>query len=133
MKRLLKAEGLSFPDIAIVIANCDGAIEERKYSAADCEIIFARGVEKGRAEEANKQQAPPEFYDADGQPRWYEIAKFCRSNDAKLRDDWEREFIASVAARTAVRGPTEKQAKHLITIFVRLGGYFDPKTANVCW
>ena len=78
MKRLLAAEGLTFHDIASVIESCNGAIEERKYSDADAEIIFARGIQKGRDEEARKQQAPPEFYDADGCPRWVEIALFCQ-------------------------------------------------------
>ncbi|MGE5219287.1 MAG: hypothetical protein ACM3SP_20005, partial [Chloroflexota bacterium] len=61
MKELLATEGLNFNDIAVVIENVDGEIEERKYSDADAEIIFAKGVEKGRAEEVRKQKAPPEF------------------------------------------------------------------------
>ena len=75
MKRTLEAERLTFNDIATVIENHQGEIEERKYSDADAEIIFARGVEKGRTDEARRQQAPPEFYDADGHPRWSEIAE----------------------------------------------------------
>ena len=66
LKLVLQNEGLTFNDLAAVIENCDGAIEERKYSDADAAIIFARGLEKGRAEEAHKREAPPEFYDADG-------------------------------------------------------------------
>ena len=57
MKQQLAAEGLSFNDIATVIENANGEIEETKYSDTDAEIIFTRGVEKGRAEEARKQQA----------------------------------------------------------------------------
>jgi hypothetical protein len=121
MKRLFTAEGLSFSDVAIVIESCNGAIEERKYSDSDAEIIFARGVEKGRAEEAQKQQLPPEFYDADGQPRWNEIALFCRRNNARLRSGWEKTFVDDMAGNTTWRRPTEKQAKHLLAIFVKLG------------
>ena len=47
MKRLFKAERLTFHDIATVIESCNGEIEERKYSNSDAEIIFNRGVEKG--------------------------------------------------------------------------------------
>ncbi|MFZ2077492.1 MAG: hypothetical protein WAV38_12750, partial [Xanthobacteraceae bacterium] len=61
MKRLFKAERLTFHDIATVIESCNGEIEERKYSDADAEIIFKRGLEKGRTEEARKREAPPEF------------------------------------------------------------------------
>ena len=92
MKQLLAIEGLSFNDIATVIENCNGEIEEKKYSDTDAEIIFTKGVEKGRAEEARKREAPPEFYDADGQPRWYEIAVYCQQNSAQLRSEWERNF-----------------------------------------
>jgi hypothetical protein len=70
MRQLLAAEQLSFNDIATVIDNCNGEVEERNYSDADAKITFDRGVEKGRQEEAQKREAPPEFYDADGRPRW---------------------------------------------------------------
>src|SRR6516165_956742 len=89
MKQQLAAEGLSLNDIATVIENHQGEIEEKKYSDADAEIIFAKGVEKGRTEEARKQQAPPEFYDADGAPRWYEIAMCCQGNVAQWHSEWE--------------------------------------------
>jgi hypothetical protein len=122
MKRLFAAEGLSVNDIATVIENCNREIEERKYSDKDAEIIFARGVDKGRAEQLREQQAPPEFYDADGQPRWNEIALFCQRNDARLRSEWERTFVNDMAGKTLLREPTEKQAKYLLAIFVKLGG-----------
>jgi hypothetical protein len=131
MKNLFKAEGLSFSDIATVIENCNGEIEEKKYSDSDAEIIFTKGVEKGRAEEARKQETPPEFYDIDGRPRWTAIALFCQKNIARLRDEWERTFINDMAGKTLWREPSEKQAKHLLAIFVKLGGHYDPKTANI--
>jgi hypothetical protein len=126
MKQLFAAERLSFHDIATVIESCNGEIEERKYSDSDAERIFARGMEKGRAEEAQRRDLPPEFYDADGQPRWNEIALFCRKNVAQLRSEWEREFITDMAGKTLWRQPTEKQAKHLLGIFIRLGGVYEP-------
>jgi hypothetical protein len=132
MKHQLAAEGLSFNDLAVVIENAAGEIEERKYSDADAEIIFARGIEKGRKEEAQKRDAPPEFYDSDGRPRWSEIALFCQKNIGRLRDDWERTFINDMAGKTLWRQPSEKQSKHLIAIFVKLGGPYDPKATNLC-
>jgi hypothetical protein len=124
MKRLLGAKGLSLSDIATVIESCNGEIEERKYSDSDAEIIFARGVEKGRGEEARKREAPPEFYDADGRPRWNEIALFCRKHSARLSSDWERQFVSDMAGKTLWREPSEKQAKYLLGIFVKLGGEY---------
>jgi hypothetical protein len=126
MKTQLEAEGLNFNDIAVVIENHNGEIEERKYSDSDAERIFARGMEKGRAEEAQRRDLPPEFYDANGQPRWNEIALFCRKNVVQLRSKWEREFITDMAGKTLWQQPTEKQAKHLLGIFIRLGGVYEP-------
>jgi hypothetical protein len=132
MKQLLAVGGLSFNDIATVIENANGEIEEKKYSDSDAEIIFTKGVEKGRAEEARKREAPPEFYDTDGQPRWYEIAVFCQKNSARLDGEWERNFVSNMPSKIVKFGkPTERQAPHLLAIFVKLGGYYDPKTANV--
>ena len=132
MQRTLAAERLSFNDISIVIENHQGEIEERKYSDADAEIIFATGVEKGRKQEIRKEQAPPEFYDVEGQPRWQEIALFCQNNIARLRSEWERTFINDMAGNTLWRDPTPKQAKHLLAIFVKLGGKYARETANPC-
>jgi hypothetical protein len=125
MKRVFQSNGLSFADIATVIANHQGEIEEKKYSDADAEIIFARGVDKGRAEQLREQQAPPEFYDANGYPRWNEIALFCQRNIERLRSNWEVAFINDMAGKTLVREPTERQAKYLLAIFVKLGGRYD--------
>ena len=132
MQQLLADEGLDFNDIATVIDNASGEIEAKKYSDTDAEIIFKRGVEKGRVEEARSREAPPEFYDTDEQPRWNAIALFCQKNIARLHSAWERTFINDMAGKTLWREPTEKQAKHLLAIFVKLGGYYDPKTAHIC-
>ena len=132
MRQLLTVEGLSFNDIATVIENCNGEIEEKKYSDTDAEIIFTKGVEKGRAEEARKREAPPEFYDTDGQPRWYEIAMFCQQNSAQLHSDWEQNFTSDMPSKIIKFGkPTDKQIPHLLAIFVKLGGYYDPKTTHL--
>jgi hypothetical protein len=132
LKRLLASEGLTFNDVATVIEGFNGEIEEKKYSDTDADIIFAKGVEKGRVEESRKQQAPPEFYDADGSPRWYEIAVFCQQNSTRLRNEWERNFIDDMPSRIIKYGkPTVKQVPHLLAIFVKLGGYYDHKTVHI--
>jgi hypothetical protein len=128
MQQTLEAAHLSFNDIAVLIENHGGEIEERKYSDADAEIIFAKGMEKGRVEEARKQQAPPEFYDCDGEPRWYEIAVFCQQNSRQLRDKWQQDFANDIPAKILQYGkPTERQKPHLLGIFVKLGGRYVPK------
>jgi hypothetical protein len=129
LRRVQQTEGFSFH----ILANLIESFEERKYSDTDAEIIFMRGEEKGRREEMGKQQAPAEFYDADGSPRWYEIASFCRQNNARLRDEWERNFVSDefVAKIIKFGRPTDKQIPHLMAIFVKLGGYYDPKTVHL--
>jgi hypothetical protein len=132
MKSLLESEKLTFNDIAVLIENHNGEIEAKKYSDADADIIFKKGIERGRTEEARKREAPPEFYDADGCPRWYEIAVYCQQNRGQLRDEWERNFANDMPGKIIKYGrPTEKQVPHLIAIFVRLGGHYDQKTAHL--
>jgi len=127
MKRLVTTRGLTFSDIAVLLENWSGEeIEAKKYSDTDAEVIYAKGVERGRAEQARKQDAPPEFYDADGAPRWYEIAMFCQKHTTRL-SAWEREFINSVAGQVMYRQPSSKQVRHLLAIFVKLGGPCDPE------
>jgi hypothetical protein len=127
MKRLFTTEGLTFHDIATVIESCNGEIEERKYSDSDAEIIFARGVEKGHREGVEDERRkrdqiiPADYYDEDGQPRWQAIARFCQRNHARLRAS-EATFVDEMVANTMWRGPTEKQGRWLLTIFLRLGG-----------
>jgi hypothetical protein len=129
LRRLLQIEGLSFSDIAVLIENCNGRIE---YSDDDANIIFTRGIEKGLAEAAQKEELPPEFYNIDGEPRWYAIATFCQKNSklqkngAPLLSDWEQEFISDMPSKMIKYGrPTPKQIPFLLAIFVTLGGYYD--------
>ena len=121
LKSLLKEEKLSFHDLATVIENCNGEIEEKKYSDADAEIIFAKGVEQGRVDEArNRPQEPTEYFDADGEPQWHAIALYCQRHSERL-EERHREFINDMAGNTLWRPPTEKQGKYLLSLFYRLG------------
>jgi hypothetical protein len=123
MRRLFQAEKLTFHDIASVIESCNGEIDEKKFSEADAQVIFERAFAMGRAEEAVKQQrfAPADYYDADRQPRWDAIARFCQRKSERLRPS-EQKFVDDMAGNTLWRTPTEKQARWLMTIFLRLGG-----------
>ena len=124
MKRLFAAEGLSFHDIATVIESCNGEIEDRKYSDADAKTIFERGIAKGRAEQ---QDINLEFSDGDGRPRWYDMAVYCQRNAGQLRSPWEKKFVADIAGKVLGTAPSPKQARCILKIFVKLGGYCDPK------
>ena len=124
MKKLFKAEGLTFNDIATVIENCNGKIEERKYSDADAEIIFNRGIEKGRAEEARKKEllVPADFYDDGRTPALERDRAVLPEQQPSDLQSKEQEFVDEMAGKTMWREPTERQAKWLLSIFIKLGG-----------
>jgi hypothetical protein len=115
---VLKEEKISFNDLATVIENANGEIEAKKYSDTDAEIIFAKGVEKGRAE--RPRQEPTEFFDTNNQPQWHVIALYCQRHYERLEQK-HREFIDDMAGNTVWRAPTEKQGKYLLSLFYRLG------------
>jgi hypothetical protein len=124
---------LSFADMATVIANHQGEIEE-KNTATPTPRLFTPGESRRAApKEARKQAAPPEFFDADGRPHYHEIALFCQKGDKYLREEKERKFVSEMPGNTLWQTPTEKQAKWLFSISVRLGGKYDHKTAYVHW
>jgi hypothetical protein len=123
MKRLFQSEGLSFADIATVITNHQGEIEEKKYSDADAEIIFKKGIERGKeeAQHNNPGMLSGEFYDQNGELRWIEIALWCAEHGARLRPN-EQQFIDDMCGCVQWRAPSERQGKWLLSIFYRLGG-----------
>ncbi len=124
LRTLLGEERLAFSDIAVVIENADGEIEQLKYSESDAERIFAKGVEKGRKENAGRALSA-KFFDDDGEPCWSEIAKFCESNPARtsLKPN-EQEFIDEMPAKLRWRSPTRPMGGFLLSIFWKLGGTF---------
>jgi hypothetical protein len=138
LRRLLQSEELSFNDLATLIENCNGQIEEKKFSDTDANIIFERGVEKGHAEAARQQELPPEFYNVDGTPRWYEIAEFCLKNSTQQKNGkpvltaWEQQFISDMPTNIIrFSKPTPRQSRFLIAIFVKLGGPYEPTSFDL--
>jgi hypothetical protein len=71
--------------------------------------------------EKAKQFNGTDFRGVDGLPNWEEMARYCQVNNSRLGDK-ETKFVNDMAARTVWREPTEKQAKWLKSIFLRLGG-----------
>jgi hypothetical protein len=121
---LLDEEHLTLNEIAVVIENANGEIEQLKYSDSDAEVIFAKGVEKGRKENTGPTLSK-QFFDADGEPLWVEIAKFCESNPARTSlNPKEQEFVDEMPARLRWRSPSRPQGGFLLSIFWKLGGTF---------
>lgn len=129
LNSMLAAEKLSFSDVANVL-------EEQRYSVEDMQHALNKGKELAGREIAAQNPAL-EFFDISGNPNWYAIATFNRDNIEKLhiRTDYD-EFCKAfstgdVVARTLEREPTPKMQKQLLRIFVKLGGYCDPKIKAV--
>jgi hypothetical protein len=119
MRRVLTTENLDFNDVAT-------AIERRRYNREDVDVVFARGKEVASREVAT-QNPELEFFDIDGNPNWYAIAKHNRDNIDRLRKDWDKEFTNDMVAKVIMYEPSPKQAKNILRIFVQLGGRLDPR------
>ena len=127
MKRLFATKGLSPNDIATVIKNGNGEIEQLKYSDSDAEAIFTRGVEEGRKQ--NTRPAGPalsaQYFDADSEPRWAEMVRFCQSNPGMTSlNTNEQEMIEKWEHKLGYRTPNRREGGFLLSIFWKLGGSF---------
>jgi hypothetical protein len=110
IERTLKSAGLDIHVLA------DGVITDKKFTEADAKEIYQRGVADGRHA---AQQQQPAWHDV-GDPSWHAIACEC-AHSGRLRDQKEKDFVADMM-RWTVHGtePTEKQAKWLRSIYVRV-------------
>ena len=120
LRRLLMAGKTDFNDVATLIENCNGQIETLKYSDADAEQIYQRGIEKGRKQGGGRSLSV-DFFDDDGKPRWAEIAKFCQSNQTGLNPK-EQEFVDEMPSKLRWRKPSLQQGGFLLSIFWKTRG-----------
>ena len=128
LRRYFAQENLSFNDLAEAIEKVAGGCytgEELKAAAAKAKQF---GEQSGYAKAKRETSGPPEFYDTDSEPRWYEMALFIDERKSRL-NGWERSFVegdanrGSLVANMAKFGsPTPKQTKHVLGIFIKLGG-----------
>jgi hypothetical protein len=107
--RVLEGAGL---DLHVLADNIDG---DNKIA----EQAYKRGIVDGRRQ-AEEERRGFRSVDALDEPTWHEIACECAARESRL-DGKEREFVADMV-RWTVRGgkPTEKQAKWLRLIFMRV-------------
>jgi hypothetical protein len=109
--RTLEAEGADIHTLA-------ERVEGRKLSQAEMQRIYDKAFAAGKQSAAEQQQ--PAFHDVTNELSWHAIACEC-VRSSRLRDQKERDFVADMV-RWTVRGgePTEKQAKWLRSIYVRV-------------
>jgi hypothetical protein len=123
LQLFIPGTGLTFNDIATMVENCNGEIEQYKYSDNDAKGFFDLGVQKGQE---RAHESGTDFWPG-GVPQWGKIALWCQERSARLRPN-EQQFIDDMAGQTQFRGPTPKQAQWLISIFLKLGGKREATT-----
>ena len=120
--RILKTEDADIHALADLIEQTDGG----KLSEAEMKKLYDAGYEAGRADgvravEAKQHHDEDGFRSVDGVPSWHAMATFCQDRSARLRGN-EPDFIDDMVGWTALRQPTQRQAKWLRRIYARLGG-----------
>jgi hypothetical protein len=117
--RTLRSAGTDIHTLAELIEKPnDGGLTE-----AEMKKLYDAGFNAGVREAENRRFGSADFHNVDGTPHWHEIALFCQQHNERLTVK-EEPFVNDMAAQTVWREPTEKQAKWLKSIFLRLGGRF---------
>jgi len=107
INRTLKNAGLDIHALATAV-EAEGGGE--RLSEEQIAEVFRRGQAAGRCEAMNTEQ-----------PNWHSVACECAAHDDRLRDERERQFVCDMVSWTRLGGePTEKQAKWLRSIYVRV-------------
>jgi DNA-binding FrmR family transcriptional regulator len=115
--RTLKSAGADIHVLADRVEKPNGSA----LTNAEMKKLYDAGYQDGVREAENKMHGNSDFRDIDGFPAWSEIALYCQRNNRRLRAN-EQGFVNDMASQTVWREPTEKQAKWLKSIFLRLGG-----------
>jgi hypothetical protein len=109
IRRTLSGAGADIHELA-------ARIKGGKLSEAEMRKIYDAGVQEGKDAAA----ATAGFSSTEG-PTYLEMATFCASHDDNRLTPREREFIDDMTRWCVRREPTEKQAKWLHMLWVRLG------------
>ena len=117
INRMLRSAGADIHTLADRVAHTNGGA---KLSEAEMKQLYDAGFNDGLLA-AENQPHGTDFHNTDGSPVWNEVVEFCQRRGSRLSTR-EQEFVDSVAAQLVYREPTEKQAKWLKSIFLRLGG-----------
>jgi hypothetical protein len=116
--RTLEGAGADIHDLADNIGAMPA--NGKRFTEADAREIYERGVDAGRRDA--EQAQPATFHNVDDdRPPWHAIACECAAHLDRLRDQREKVFVADMVGWTTRGGePTEKQAKLLRSIYVRV-------------
>jgi hypothetical protein len=110
IKRTLNSAGTDIHELAERVKGGGG------LSKAEMQKIYDAGVRDGKDAAA----ADGKFADVEG-PSYLEMAEFCVEHDNGRLTAKERDFVDDMTRWCIRREPTEKQARWLHLIWVRLG------------
>ena len=112
LKNTLAAEGLDIHEFA-------ARFRKNKIPEAEMKRIYDAGYDAGVQEGKDTAATAAGFRSTEG-PTHYEMALFCEERSGHLSGK-EQGFISDMVRWCAHREPTEKQAKWLHVLWVRLG------------
>jgi len=116
LRRVLTEAGLSYADVAVIVESHQGPVEELRYSDSDAKAIYERGREEGRKQAGGRLS--PDFFDDDCNPRWLEMANFCRAQPGL--NPKELDFLDDMPRHLRWRPPSASQGGFLFSIFWKM-------------
>jgi hypothetical protein len=110
--------GSLFNDLAEQI-EIHGVRGRPLYSEKDITAVTEHAHEQARAEVGDSGS---QYFDSDGEPIWLSIASLVQQHcsDSRL-SDWQKGFADGIFDKVSRWGPSPKQMKHLLIIFMKLG------------
>jgi hypothetical protein len=114
LERIMQSDGITWSDIGNAIEQ--GSEGEGKYTEEEmlAFVAIVREEERARAPQSNGHIVLPE-------PS--EMAQYCHSRLARLKDDKQRDFVSDMVAITQ-RGMSLSLGRlgYLVSIYIQLGG-----------
>jgi hypothetical protein len=106
------------------IADKLGKLVRMLTSNHDAEVVAAaRSINRTLSSAGLDIQLLAAVIEHGGAPTWHSVARECAAHPERLRSEKERAFIADMVVWTKLGGdPTERQAKWLRSIYVRVRG-----------
>lgn len=128
LRNLFAQEGISFNDLADVIRKAAKGYYSGEEVIAAADKAKDLGEQEGYAKAKREATLPPEFYDSTNEPNWYAIARYTKEKLTQLKPGFETEFVRDTPEKMLSYGRprSAKQARWILTFFIRAGGVVPP-------
>jgi hypothetical protein len=133
LRNFFDREKLSFNNLATVIEKGARGYYTREEVLDASDKSKRLGEQEGYAKAKRETWLPPEYYNADGEVRWYEMVFYIDKHKDRLRG-WDRKFVEGDPQRGSLLAniakfhkPTAGQIPFVLGIFIKLGGTVPPE------